>query len=254
MKIEHSPLINDFLCFYIETRVDGELRYETIIYYYPTQQYFIKDVLTGHVSEPYPFDDEALVEAEIRSRVERLASENSNGARLVENGLVLSGHRSLTEVCAPLANELQRCFWVVNAQAGLFRSGCCSEEGLALSERYGWNISAFADTSTNGLRPGLIPDAAEKLIVDEWSYYYAIDSPEAVALQRTAFLNGNIGNLSKDYLKRLEAGTDLLIVHVDGWWEFYTPRKAWFERLQSAWPECCSRSLALAGSPPELAR
>jgi len=178
----------------------------------------------------------------------------SNGAGLVENGLVLNGDRSLTDVCAPLANELQRCFWVVDAQAGLFRSGCCSDEGLALSERYGWNIPAFANTSTNGLRPGLIPDAAEKLIVDEWSYYYAIDSPEEVALERAAFLERNIGNLSKDNLKWLAAGADLLIVHVDGWWEFYTPRKAWFERLQSAWPECYSRSLALAGSPPELAQ
>jgi hypothetical protein len=59
MKIEHSPLLNDFLCFYIETRIDGALRYETIVYYYPTRQYFIKDVLTGHESEMYPFDDEA---------------------------------------------------------------------------------------------------------------------------------------------------------------------------------------------------
>ena len=49
MKIEHSPLINDFLCFYIETRVDGELRYETVIYYHPNKQYFIKDIGSGRI-------------------------------------------------------------------------------------------------------------------------------------------------------------------------------------------------------------
>jgi len=72
MKIEHSPLINDFLCFYIETRVDGELRYETVIYYHPKKEYFIKDKRTEKDSELFPFEDESAVEAEIRARVERL--------------------------------------------------------------------------------------------------------------------------------------------------------------------------------------
>ena len=31
MKIEHSPLKNEFISFWIETHVDGVLRYETII-------------------------------------------------------------------------------------------------------------------------------------------------------------------------------------------------------------------------------
>jgi len=72
VKIEHSPLLNDFLCFYIETRIDGELRYETVIYYHPKKQYFIKDTRTGKDSQLFPFEDESAVEAEIRARVERL--------------------------------------------------------------------------------------------------------------------------------------------------------------------------------------
>ncbi len=72
MKIEHSPLLNDFLCFYIETRVDGELRYETVIYYHPRKEYFIKDKGTVMDSELFPFEDESAVETEIRARVERL--------------------------------------------------------------------------------------------------------------------------------------------------------------------------------------
>ena len=72
MKIEHSPLLNDFLCFYIETRVDGELRYEIVIYYHPKKEYFIKDMRTGKESDLFPFGDESVVESEIKARVDRL--------------------------------------------------------------------------------------------------------------------------------------------------------------------------------------
>jgi hypothetical protein len=75
MKIEHSPLLNDFLCFYIETRVNGELRYETVIHYHPKKHYFIKDTRAGKDSELFPFEDESAVEAEIKDRVERLIHE-----------------------------------------------------------------------------------------------------------------------------------------------------------------------------------
>jgi hypothetical protein len=75
MNIEHSPLINDFLCFYMETRVGGELRYETVVYYYPKKDYFITDKRTGKQSELFPFEDESTVEAEIKSRVERLVND-----------------------------------------------------------------------------------------------------------------------------------------------------------------------------------
>ena len=72
MKIEHSPLLNDFLCFYIETRVDGELRYETVVCYHPRKEYFVKDARTGEESELVPFADEATVDSDIRARVERM--------------------------------------------------------------------------------------------------------------------------------------------------------------------------------------
>lgn len=72
VKIEHSPLTNDFLCFYIETRVDGELWYETVIYYHPAKRYFIKDIRTGKDSQLFPFKDESAVEAEIQTYVDSL--------------------------------------------------------------------------------------------------------------------------------------------------------------------------------------
>jgi hypothetical protein len=75
MKIEHSPLLNDFLCFYFETRVDGELRYVTVIYYHPEKQYFIEDVRSEELSPSFPFDDEKTVENEAKARVESMIRE-----------------------------------------------------------------------------------------------------------------------------------------------------------------------------------
>ena len=71
MKIDHSPLLNDFLCFYIETRVDGELRYETVVHYYPEKKYSIQDMCSKKF-QWFSFEDESKVESDIKIRVERM--------------------------------------------------------------------------------------------------------------------------------------------------------------------------------------
>jgi len=78
MRIEHSPLLNDFLCFYVETKVDGELRYETVVSYHPKKEYRIKDIGRGIDCGLFPFEDESSVEDEIKSRVAHLASGDSH--------------------------------------------------------------------------------------------------------------------------------------------------------------------------------
>jgi len=55
MKIEHSPLLNDFLTFWFETRVDDIQRYETMLDFMRHQWYTTKRpdhdiVLSGELS------------------------------------------------------------------------------------------------------------------------------------------------------------------------------------------------------------
>lgn len=50
MKIEHSPLMNEFISFWIETRIDGELRYETML-----------DFLRGEWCTTTTFDEKNIV-------------------------------------------------------------------------------------------------------------------------------------------------------------------------------------------------
>jgi hypothetical protein len=62
-------------------------------------------------------------------------------------------------------------------------------------------------------------------------------------------LAGHIGELSVRFLRQLDVAADLFLCHVDGWWEVYTGRPAWFDRLRSAWADCVVRPLERAGSP-----
>ena len=39
MRIQHSRLFNEFISFWFETRVDGELRYETFVDYFRSEWY-----------------------------------------------------------------------------------------------------------------------------------------------------------------------------------------------------------------------
>ena len=166
--------------------------------------------------------------------------------------LLLPAPRSLSEVCAPLAAELERCFWVVDLYSGPFRADWmfASEANEALAERHFWDLPAFANRSTHGFRPGTIPRLAEHLVLDEWSYYFAIDAAEDVALGRASLLAGHIGDQSPEFLRRMDEVADLFMCHVDGWWEFYTGRSGWFARLRSAWPECIVRPVQRLGTPP----
>jgi hypothetical protein len=174
----------------------------------------------------------------------------------IENGLVLEGYRSLAEVCEPLATDLSRCFWVVDCQSGPWKSAWFyeSRRNQALAASQSWSVPALAETSTFGLRPRTIPRLADRLIVDEWSYYFAIDTPEQQALARATALAPHIGDFSQAFLRTLDHLADLFICHADGWWEFYCGRPDWSCRLRSAWSGCHERGLGEAGKPPSKSR
>ena len=77
MKIEHSNQINDFLSFYIETRVDGELRYESIIDYLQSE-YTILDLKTKkEIDFKFTTKDENELEKQIKTEVEKLINEKA---------------------------------------------------------------------------------------------------------------------------------------------------------------------------------
>src|SRR5262245_55923881 len=169
-------------------------------------------------------------------------------------GLLLNGYRSLAEVCAPLAADLERCFWIVDLYSGPFHFDWLypSEENEALADASSWHPPAFPNPSTPGFRPGTIPRLADRLVIDEWSYYFAIDSPQDIAARRATLLAKHIGDLTEPFLRDLDKAADLFFMHVDGWWEFYTARPDWLARLRAAWPDAVLHPLNRAGNPPPI--
>jgi hypothetical protein len=169
----------------------------------------------------------------------------------VHVGLVLPGYRPLTDILAPLADELAGCFWLVDVQLGVFNAEWMLEEANeTLLEKLFWRVPGFKNSSTLGLRPGSLPRLAPHLNVDEWSYYIAIDRPEDEALKCAERLARHNNYVAEPFLKQLETLWDLFICHADGWWEFYSAREDWYQRLQGAWPEVRERAVREAGTPP----
>jgi hypothetical protein len=171
----------------------------------------------------------------------------------LETGLVLTGYHSLRKICAPLSNELAPCFWVIDTQSFPLTSLVLdpSPENEAIVDRLFWKVPALVNTSTCGFRPGLLPQFADDVLVDEQSYYFAIASDGDEALRRATLLADHIGDCSLPFLQRLDDFADLFLYHGDGWWEFFTGPADWHPLLRSHWwPNCRERSLSQAGKPP----
>ena len=171
----------------------------------------------------------------------------------VKNGLTLQGYLPLDVVCHPLAAELARCYWVIDEQAGPFDSLWIYQapEPEELLDRQFLEVPECRGTSTTCWRPGTLPRLAAHLIVDEWTYLFAIDAPEEGVRDRAGRIARHIGDLSAEFFAGLDGLADLFLLHVDGWWELYPTRPEWYRRLQGDLPGAIERSAKWAGQPPD---
>jgi hypothetical protein len=161
----------------------------------------------------------------------------------VKSGLVLTGDDRLEVICRPLSTSLTRCSWVIDDQTGPFDSRWIYEspENQALLARQFLDVPECRNSSTTCWRPRTLPKLAGHLIVDEWTYFFAIDAPEEEARQRAGRIARRIGDLSREFFADLDGLADLFLFHADGWWEFYTARPHWHDRLRNSFPggSCC---------------
>jgi hypothetical protein len=170
----------------------------------------------------------------------------------IESGLVLTGNHRLEAVCHPLSADLSRCYWIVDDQAGPFDSLWIYEspEHEAMLDRLFLDVPECRDSSTTCWRPRTLAELASHLVVDEWTYFFAIDAPEAEACRRAGHIARHIGDLPEGFFESLDDFADLFLFHADGWWEFYPTRPDWHQRLRCGLPGCTERESRLAGQPP----
>src|SRR5689334_21769313 len=92
-------------------------------------------------------------------------------------GLVLAGDHPLDSVLRPLAPYLTRCHWIIDDQSGPFDSSWMYEspENEELLDRESLDVLECENTSTTCWRPRTLPRLAAHLVVDEWTYFFAID-------------------------------------------------------------------------------
>jgi hypothetical protein len=172
----------------------------------------------------------------------------------VSSGLILDGKRSFAEVCAPLADDLADCFWALDSDWQIDHGWYYeSDENEDLVRSLRWNLPALAGRFA-GFRSGIVPLLADRILVDEWSFFFAIKGPENRAAAQATRLAGYAGAYSETFLRDIECYADLLLCHIDGWWEFYSGRADWLERLLSAWPGCVERDVSRATESPRRGR
>ena len=164
-------------------------------------------------------------------------------------GIIIPRPAELRAVLEPLAGELADCYWLVETQSGPFRDYYVPEKEAAY-DALALDTEACRDTSCSTWRPGTLPDHADQLVVDEWTYLFAMRCDESDVAARAAWLMPHIGRFGAGFFAGFESVVDLFVMHVDGWWEVYTRHSEWHRQLRRAFPESFERSVAEAGAPP----
>lgn len=166
--------------------------------------------------------------------------------------LVIARAAELRDVLEPLARELGDCYWLVETQSGPFRDYFLPGKE-SVYDALMIDTEVCRDTSCSTWRPGTLPEHADPFVVDEWTYLFAICCEESELAARAEWLVPHIGRFGAEFFTGFEAVADLFVMHVDGWWELYTPHPEWHRRLRLAFPESLERSVAELGKPPREA-
>lgn len=166
----------------------------------------------------------------------------------ITSGLVVPHAIELRAVLAPLAADLAKCYWLIDAQSGPFRDNLPGQNEAVYDELL-VETDACRGTSCSCWRPGTLPRLADQVVVDEWTYLFAMQCDETGVPERAEWLRPRLGKFDADFFAGLPAVADLFVIHADGWWEVYTSREDWQCELRVAFPDAFERSVGEVGLP-----
>jgi hypothetical protein len=162
-------------------------------------------------------------------------------------GIILNEDKPLAALVAPIAAELSDCYWLIDSQAGW---GLPPESQDELYDEKFVRTDACEYRSCSCWRPGTFPEHADDLLIDEWTYLFAMRCEASDVERRAARLVRRLGRFDAEFFDGLEAVADAFFMHVDGWWEIYTFHREWRRRLCQAFPGATERTCEQVGRPP----
>jgi hypothetical protein len=167
---------------------------------------------------------------------------------VISTGLIIRGYEPFEAVIRPIATELESCYWLFDIQAGTWR--LATDDLDTLYDEKFVRTDTCDHTSMSCWRPGTIPKRAAELIIDEWSYLFAMRCEESDVERRAAWLSRRIGKFDEDFFAGLEGAADAFFMHVEGWWEIYVADPEWRRMLRQAFPSSAERTYREVGRPP----
>ena len=167
----------------------------------------------------------------------------------ITSGLVIRQTMPLKTILAPFAAELSKCYWLIETQSGPFRDHHLPDKEAAYEKLF-FETDACRDSSCTCWRPGTLPRHAEQVVIDEWTYLFAMRCDESSVAQRASWLRRKLGRFDAEFFAKLGEVSDLFLMHVDGWWEIYTAHEEWQREFRIAFPRSLKRSAGEAGRPP----
>lgn len=162
-------------------------------------------------------------------------------------GIILHTDLAFAEVIRPLASEVGLCFWLIDHQsANPFDSLYVSKHAQAF-EKKRLDVPIGRRSVVSCWRPYTFPRLADRVRLDEWTYFWGIKCNETEVSDRVKWLDEH-PQLTSDAFSRM--GADILLFWPDGWWEIYTSHDDWRQKLRQAFPNSYERSWRKAGELP----
>jgi hypothetical protein len=140
---------------------------------------------------------------------------------------------TLTAAMAPVADRCAQLDWAVDLYGGFLRTEDDEEDP---------ELKPFLQEDVDRLpRPwlgrGFLPQYADRLALDEWSYYLGFDSTSHSPAELVRRLGPGWGLQPRPVLFQIIEEWNLLyMLRVDtGWWEAYTPDNDVLDQLLRGW-------------------
>lgn len=156
-------------------------------------------------------------------------------------------------ISVTLEDQIGNCNWIIQSQGGPFDSRWIyeSDENEQLLDRFYIDLPYYPGPVW---RRGVFPLLAPQLLGGEWLTLIAFTCEEAAITSDRVRIMYPFDVCASIRSGHLDEWIDLVVLHVDGWWECYSKHSDWIEEIVNEFPMAVSRSCTQACTPLDPGR